>query len=101
MPIQLLASTACDGSRQFLALPSDCTHQQLRVRAEALPGLVVTQFLSGIADLLLDFAFCGHHFSIDEQFGEFWFFVTDPACPDPILLFVAEHFASFVRVPAA
>ena len=44
----------------------------------------------------IDFRYKGHRFSINNQFGDFWFFVQDPACPEALLSKVASHFAKLL-----
>jgi hypothetical protein len=57
-----------------------------------LPGTEVTKYLTdNVTEMWLDFSFRGHSFTVNNQYGEFWFFVTDPACPDDIRTAVVEH----------
>lgn len=44
-----------------------------------------------------DFNYRGYEFSINNQFGEYWFFVNDPTCPDKILEIVAQHFSRLLQ----
>lgn len=44
----------------------------------------------------IDFELEGHRFSMNNQFGEWWFFVADPACDEAILRRVAVHFAELL-----
>lgn len=53
------------------------------------PGVVVTQILDSIPQVIVDFTYRGHAFSLDTQFGEFWLFVADPECPHEVLVEVA------------
>lgn len=81
-----------DGSRQFAELPEVCAWEVFRQHIERLPGAAVTDFLTDhVTEMWLDFSFRGHSFTVNNQYGDFWFFVRDPACPDDILTAVVEH----------
>jgi hypothetical protein len=55
----------------------------------------VTAYITdGVTEVWVDFAFCGYTFSINDQFGAYWFFVDDPACPDALLRSVLVHFSN-------
>jgi len=45
----------------------------------------------------LDFDYRGHHFSVNDQLDEYWFFVADPLCPDDVLLAVLTHFGRLLE----
>jgi len=82
-----------DGSRNFALLPQSRSPLRLLFRVLALPGAVPTAYLpSLIAGSWVDFRYKGHKFSINNQYGDFWFFVRDPGCPESILAVVVEHF---------
>lgn len=52
-----------------------------------------TDFLTDhVTEMWLDFEYRGRSFSINNQFGDYWFFVNEPECPDEILLEVIRHF---------
>jgi hypothetical protein len=91
-----------DGSRRFAALPEtfNARHPQwevLRDWVRALPGATLTDFMTDdITEAWIDFAFCGQTFSINNQFGEWWFFVSDPGCPDDVLERVVAHFETLL-----
>ena len=75
-----------DGSRHFGDLPETASWDELRRHIETLPGTRVTGFITdGITEAWIDFAFRGHHFSVNNQFGNYWFFVRDPKARDEIL----------------
>lgn len=81
-----------DGSRNFADLPEICDWSDLRRHVGHLPGAKETRYLSdGITEMWLDFTFEGHSFSVNNQMGDFWFFVRDPSCPEAILKAVIEH----------
>jgi hypothetical protein len=81
-----------DGSRHFGALPEtyDSVHPQwhrLRAHLLATPGIIETGFATDdVTEAWVDFQFQGHHFTLNNQLGEWLFFVKDPACPDDVLL---------------
>jgi len=87
-----------DGSRHFGGLPEtyDAHRPQwdvLRDHVAVLEGAVLTGFVTdNVTEAWIDFDFRGHGFSINNQHGEWWFFVADPACPDEILERVLDHF---------
>ena len=83
-----------DGSRDFGALPACFPFERLRDHVAKLPDAKVTRFVSdGVTEAWLDFQFRGHQFSANTQFGEWWFFVDNPQCPDEILLAVLNYCA--------
>lgn len=82
-----------DGSRHFADMPETVYFDTVADHAETLAGAEVTNFISdGVVEMWLDFTFRGHKFSINNQFGDYWFFVDDPECPEEILLEVCDHF---------
>lgn len=86
-----------DGSRNFAELPETVFFDKLREIAKEFEGAAETEFVTDwITELWLDFDFRGHKFSINNQFGNYWFFVEDPECSDEILLEVVEHFQKFL-----
>ena len=97
MPNSLLNVTMHDGSRHFGDLPQTVLWYALRDHVAELPGAVITRFLTDhVTEAWIDFTYAGHEFSINDQFGEYWFFVKDPACPNEIMQAVLEHFAQLL-----
>ena len=97
--MQLLHDKMHDGSRHFALLLQTVSWDTVRDHIPKLSGACVTGFVcDGITEAWIDFAFEGHSFSINDQLGEYWFFVQDPDCPDDILLEVMGHFE---HLPAA
>ena len=94
MSVALLNLTTHDGSRQFLAIRADCSYAAFERWTESLPEATVSYMLPTVTEMWLDFSFRGQRFTVNDQFGEFWFFVSDPHCAEDILLAVAEHFTS-------
>ena len=87
-----------DGSRHFGALPEtyDPVTPQwyaLRDHVAALAGAVLVGFATDdVTEAWIDFEYRGHRFGINDQHGQWWFFVQDPACPDEVLAEVLDHF---------
>ncbi len=81
-----------DGSRQFGGLPQTVLRYELRDHIGGLDGAAVTDFVTdNVTEAWIDFSYRGYRFSINDQFGDYWFFVNDPACPDGILEAVLVH----------
>ena len=92
--MKLLSFKAHDGSRQFLKLPESVGWNELRDHITALPGAELTDYLTDhVTEVWIDFLFRGYKFTVNNQFGEYWFFVDDPDCPEHTLSVVAEHCA--------
>ena len=86
-----------DGSRQFAVLPESAEWHQLYDHIATLEGAVVLEMLTdGAADMWLDFDYGGQRFTVNSQFGEYWFFVQDPDAPDEVLEQVAAHCAQLL-----
>jgi hypothetical protein len=82
-----------DGSRRFAALPQKVLWHGVRDHAAKLPGAAVTDFLcDGITEAWISFSYQGQEFTINDQFGEYWFFVKDASCRDEVLRRVVQHF---------
>ncbi len=93
MAIRLFDLRMHDGSRHFAGLPMSTLWYEVRDHVETLDGAVLTGFVTDhVTEAWIDFAYEGHQFSINDQHGEYWFFVKDPACPDAVLLPVLRHF---------
>jgi hypothetical protein len=89
-----------DGSRHFGDLPQTVLWYAVCDHVAQLPGATLTGFVTdGVTEAWIDFAYQGHSFSINDQFGDYWFFVKDPACPDEILREVLNHFADLLEQP--
>ncbi len=93
MPYSLIDLRMYDGSRQFLSLPASKSIFWVRCWLLLLPRARLTTYISSLSESWLDFSCQHHEFTINNQFGEFWFFVADPNCPEAVLTRVAEHFA--------
>ncbi len=98
MTFELLNIKMCDGSRQFASLSETLYFDELREFAKKLKGAKETNFLTDcVTEVWFDFEFRRQNFSISNQFGEYWFFVKNPDCPDGILFEVAEHFRKLLE----
>ncbi len=86
-----------DGSRNFTDLPMTCDWYDVRDHVRALPGAVLTRFITdNVTEAWIDFTYRGHQFSINDQYGDYWFFVEDPACPNEILVEIRVHWAKLL-----
>ena len=87
-----------DGSQHFADMPEVVFFDELADHAEELEGAEITEFITdGVVEMWLDFEYRGHKFSVNNQFGDYWFFVSDPNCPDEILLEVCDHFRKLLE----
>jgi hypothetical protein len=87
-----------DGSRQFADLPEVISWEALRDHLAALSSAKVTGYLTDqITEAWIDFTYRGYTMSVNNQFGDYWFFVDDPSCPDPILANVVSHCERVLR----
>ena len=81
-----------DGSRHYAALPETESWERLHEHVRGLEGVSDTGMITdGVTEAWIDFRYRGQEFSINNQSGEFWFFVEDPACPAEVLEAVLNH----------
>lgn len=86
-----------DGSRNFADLPETVSFDELRNHLAKFDGAKETEFLTDcVSEVWLDFEFRGENFYVNNQLGDYWFFVQNPNCSDEILLEVFEHFRKFL-----
>jgi hypothetical protein len=98
MPIKLYDLRMHDGSRQFIDFPETVFFDELREHTGEMEGAKITGFITDwVTEVWLDFAFRGQKISINNQFGEYWFFVDDPECSKEIMLVVAAHFQKLLE----
>ncbi|HRH38060.1 MAG TPA: hypothetical protein PK760_06930 [Flavobacteriales bacterium] len=91
-----------NGNRHFASLPQTVMWYGLRDHLAKLAGARVTRFLTDdITEAWIDFTFRGHAFTVNDQFGEYWFFVDDPTCPDQVLNEVLEYCRPFLENPTS
>jgi hypothetical protein len=92
MAEKLFSMIMNDGSRHFGDLPQTVLWYELRDHLERFAGAAVTGFVTDhVTEAWIDFSYRGYHFSVNDQFGNYWFFVDDPGCPDEILEAVLSH----------
>lgn len=92
MTIRLIDIRMHDGSRHFASLPQTVMWHGLRDHLDKLKNAVVTEFITDkVTEAWIDFDFQNKRFSVNDQFGEYWFFVQDTSCPDDILVEVIKH----------
>jgi len=81
-----------DGSRHFAVLPEVVPWSVMRDHIATLPDTTVNHYVAdGVTEAWIDFTYRGYKFSVNTQLGEFWFFVSDPCCPEFLLSEVASH----------
>jgi hypothetical protein len=89
---ELLNFIAHNGSRQFGELPKTVLWYELRDHIEKLDGAAISDFLTdNVTEAWIDFTYCGYRFTINDQWGDYWFFVDEPSCPDEILKSILSH----------
>jgi hypothetical protein len=89
---ELLKVIMNDDSRQFGELPQTALWYELREHIEKLDGGAVTDFVTdNVTESWIDFSYRGYRFFLNDQFGDYWFFVDDPTCPDGILETILAH----------
>src|SRR5262245_50973951 len=89
---KLLNITMNDGSRHFGELPQTVLWYEMRDHIKKLKGATVTNFITdNVTEAWIDFSYLGHDFSVNDQFGAYWFFVDDPTCQDEVLEVVLSH----------
>jgi hypothetical protein len=92
--IALLDFRMKDGSRHFAELPQTRLWDDVRDHVSSLAGARLTGFVCDyVTQAWIDFTYCGQSFSINDQLGDYWFFVSDPTCPADLLTDVGAHFA--------
>lgn len=80
-----------DGARQFTTLPQTVDPVSLRDHLAQLPGVKLGLFVHSVTESWIDFALEGHAFSVNDQFGEYEFFVANTDAPDELLERVSSH----------
>ena len=86
-----------DGSRHFASLPEERSWRALRRHLAQLPGVTLGEFISDhVTEVWMDFRYETHEFTINNQSGEYWFFVRDPACPESVLGHVRQDCMLFL-----
>jgi len=81
-----------DKSRKFAELPENCDWEVLRFHLEKLQKIQVTDYITdNITTVWIDFNYKNQRFSINNQYGEYWFFSQNPVCPEEILIEIVEY----------
>jgi hypothetical protein len=81
-----------DGSRHFASLPESESWESLHEYVKKLGGVSDASIITDeVMEAWIDFSFRGHEFSVNNQHGDYWFFVEDPACPEEVLEAVLNH----------
>lgn len=87
-----------DGSRHFVNMPEVVFFDEFCEHTEKLEGAEITDFAAdGIVEMWLVFEFRGHKFSVNNQLGDYLFFVENPECPEEILLEIIAHFRKLLE----
>jgi hypothetical protein len=99
--MKLLDVRAPDGSRTIAALSRRAPWRRLCQHHAALPGVELGEFLTdGVTEGWLDFTYGGHGFTVNDQFGEYWFFVDDASAPEDLLCGLVEYCQRLLGEPA-
>lgn len=84
--------------RHFVDLPEVVFFDEFADHVEELEGAEITEFQTdGVVEMWLEFTYRGHKFSVNNQLGDYRFFVHDPKCQDEILLEIIDHFRALVE----
>lgn len=87
-----------DGSRLFVDMPEVVFFDDFADHVEELEGTEIIEFITdGVVEMWLNFEFRGHKFSVNNQLGDYWFFVENPDCPEEILLEIIDHFRQLLE----
>ena len=92
-----------DGSRHFGDLPEtydphEPQWHRIKAHVERLAGAALTAFVTDdVTEAWIDFSVLGQQFSLNNQQGQWWFFVKDATCPDALLLLVLDHFEALLN----
>ena len=87
-----------DGSRHFVDMPEVVFFDELADHVEELDGAEITEFITnGVVEMWLEFEYRGQKFSVNNQLGDYWFFVQNPECPEEILFEVIDHFRQLLE----
>lgn len=82
----------------FVDFPEVIFFDDFADHLEELFGVEITRFeADGTIEMWLEFDFRGHHFFVNNRFGDYQFFVADKKCPEPVLLEIANHFRQLLE----
>jgi len=86
-----------DGSRHFASMPERASWDAFERHMASLEGAMNVALISdGVVEAWTDFDFRRHRFTVNTQLGEYWLFVSDPACPEDVLTLVVDHAAKLL-----
>ncbi len=87
-----------ESSRVFAELQQAVLWPRVKGHAGELSGARLTGFIcDDVTEAWIDFRYRSHSFSVNDEFGEYWFSVLDTTCSDEILREVLDHFARILR----
>jgi hypothetical protein len=94
----LFKTESKDDWRHFVDMPEVIFFDHFYDYLEELEGAEITSFVpDGTIEMRLDFDFHGHKFFVDNQLGEYRFFVQDRNCPEEILFEIIDHFRALLE----
>ena len=71
-----------DGSRHSASLPASARWYSVRDHANPSWRNGTGFLCDEVTEAWVDFTYKGEAFTINDQFGEYWFFATNPRCPE-------------------
>jgi len=84
--------TMNDDSRHFYAYPIIISWDDLLDHLEKLDDLEITGIVSDeVTETWVDFTYNTYEFSINDQYGNFWFFSENQNCPEKVLREIVTH----------
>ena len=96
--IEELKRNLPEDALHFVDFPEVIFFDEFSDHVEALEGAQVTEFeMDGTIEMWLEFRFRDNMFFVNNRFGDYWFFVEDPKCPEEILLEIAGHFRKLLE----
>ena len=96
--MNLLNDIMHDGSRNFVLLPvGKISPIKLVFRIFTLRGAYPTGYIPSFNESWIDFRYKGQKFSINNQYGDYWFFAKNSECPESLLKEISVHFAKFLN----
>ena len=88
----LLDHRAHGGARRFASFREGVPPERLRAHLGRLAGLSLGEFLTDrMTEAWIDFTYRGYDFTVNNQVGQFWFFVDQPDAPASVLEEVTAH----------
>lgn len=101
MRIDELRDNMNDNARHFVDLPEVIFFDELSDHLEELPGYQLNEFeVDGVVGLWIEFEWANNKFFVDNQPGDYRFYVEDPKCEEGILLEISNHLRSLLEKKA-